>query len=77
MNGNGWADIATRQDLYVLRSDLDILARELRSEMQALEGRLAERIADQSRSLFRAFVITNAIMIIAVATLAFGAARLI
>ena len=45
--------------------------------MQALEGRLAQRIADQSRSLFRAFVITNATMILAVATLAFGAARLI
>lgn len=77
MNGMGWSEVATRQDLHLLTSDLDTLARELRSEMQGLEGRLAERIADQTPSLFRAFVVTNASTIIAVATLAFGAARLI
>jgi len=66
----GWADVATKRDL-------DVLATELRAEMQALEGRLAQRIAEQTTSLFRAFIVTNATMILAVATIAFGAARLI
>jgi len=70
MNAVGWADVATKRDL-------DVLATELRAEMQALEGNLARRMADQSRSLFRAFIITNATIILTVATIAFGAARLI
>jgi hypothetical protein len=66
----GWADVATKRDL-------DVLAKELRSEMRAMEGRLAERIADQSRSLFRAFIVTNATIILTVATIAFAAARVV
>jgi hypothetical protein len=52
----------------------------VRVEIQLLEERLrrelADRLNEQTKTLVRMFIVTNAAMVLAVATLAFGAARL-
>ena len=59
----GWADVATKQDIVLLKSDLvqleeridlrlDLLKAEFRTEMQALRADVNERIVDLQRNLF-------------------------
>jgi hypothetical protein len=55
---------------------LQLLEARMDAKLSALESRLLERMNDQTKTLFRTFMVTNAAMVLAVATLAFGAARL-
>jgi hypothetical protein len=55
---------------------LEILSSRMDARMSALEARLLERMNDQTKSLLRTFMVSNATMVLAVAGLAFGAARL-
>ena len=79
-----WTQPVTRE---VLRSELDalearidlkleLLESRMDGKLSALESRLLERMNDQTKTLFRTFMVTNAAMVLAVATLAFGVARL-
>jgi hypothetical protein len=60
---------APRHEFELLRRDIQLLEERLRRE-------LADRLNDQTKTLFRTFIVSNAAMVLAVATLAFGAARL-
>ena len=79
---------ATRDEL---RDELRATRDELRTEIGGLESRmdlkleileermdrkLATAINEQTKTLYRTFVVSNAAMVLAVAGLAFGAARL-
>jgi CHASE1-domain containing sensor protein len=59
----------------VFDSKLGLLEARVDAKLSALEARLLERMNDQTKTLFRTFMVTNAAMVLAVATLAFGAAR--
>ena len=67
----GWADVATKADLAVLKSDLDALRsdfdalrREMQSKFEATESKLTgvfrSELASQTRLLFFAIVALNA-----------------
>ncbi len=62
----GWADVATKNDLVLLRSDLMQLRSDFRAE-------LADRLSAQTRTMMLAM----STQLVAVAGLAFAAARLI
>jgi len=76
-------ELATKNDLRSLELALkDDLRRELElkearfdRKLAELETRLINRMDAQTKTLFRTFVVTNAAMVLSVATLAFGAAR--
>ena len=87
----GWADVATKRDLdqtaALLRSDLDQTAALLRRDIDQLEGRMTAEFANvraelqrelthQTRTVVLTVLAANIGSIVAVATLAFGAARL-
>lgn len=55
---------------------LQLLEARMDAKLSAMESRLLERMNDQTKTLFRTFMVTNAAMVLAVATLAFGAARI-
>jgi hypothetical protein len=59
--------VGARFELFEARMD---------SRLAALEARLLDKMNDQTKTLFRTFLVTNSAMVLAVATLAFGAARL-
>lgn len=52
----------------LLRKDMQIMFADLRTE-------IAERIDAQTKTLFRTFIVSNAVMVLSVAGLAFGVAR--
>jgi len=57
-------------------SKLELLEARTDTKLANLESRMLERMNDQTRTLVRMFYVSNASMVLAVATLAFGAARL-
>jgi hypothetical protein len=59
--------VGSRFELFEARMD---------TKLAALEARLLDRMNEQTKTLFRTFLVTNSVMVLAVATLAFGAARL-
>jgi len=59
--------VGARFELFEARMD---------TRLAALEARLLDRMNEQTKTLFRTFLVTNSVMVLAVATLAFGAARL-
>jgi hypothetical protein len=69
-----------RRDIQALESRMEGRFSEFESRMDAkiaqLEARFLDKMNDQTKTLFRTFLVSNAAMILAVATLAFGAARL-
>jgi len=65
-----------RLETELLRKDLQVLEARMDSRLAALEARLLDRMNDQTKTLFRTFLVTNSAIVLAVATLAFGAARL-
>jgi hypothetical protein len=65
-----------RLETELLRRDLQVLEARMDTKLAALEGRLLDRMNEQTKTLFRTFLVTNSVMVLAVATLAFGAARL-
>jgi hypothetical protein len=82
-SGEGWRKSSAPRRPAPLMDDLRAPGHEfdlLRKEIQLLEERmdrkLADRLNEQTKTLFRTFIVSNAAMVLAVATLAFGAARL-
>lgn len=84
----GWADVATKHDLDVLRRDLNGLRGELgglRGELQGLRGELhavRDELRDEIRDLrtgsaamARTFMLATAASVLTTASLAFAAAR--
>jgi hypothetical protein len=65
-----------RLETELLRKDLQVLEARMDYRLAALEARLLDRMNDQTKTLFRTFLVTNSAIVLAVATLAFGAARL-
>lgn len=45
-------------------------------KLPELKSDLLDKMNEQTKTLFRTFIVSNAAMVLAVATLAFGAARL-
>jgi hypothetical protein len=72
----GWADVATRRDLDVLRRDVDGLGRELRLEMALLGEQLRSEMHRGQKQLLLAVLGANAGMAATFAAIAFAAARL-
>jgi hypothetical protein len=62
--------------MELLRRDLQVLEARMDTKLATLEARLLNKMNDQTKTLFRTFLVTNSVMVLAVATLAFGAARL-
>jgi hypothetical protein len=77
----------TRRGVEDLGTDLRLLEERVGSRFElfeawmdtklaTLEARVLDRMNEQTKTLFRTFLVTNSVMVLAVATLAFGAARL-
>ena len=73
----GWADIATKHDLDSLRSELRAEIGQLRGELRGEIGQLRGEFHRDLGVLTRTLLISMLTAVIAVAGLAFGAARLI
>src|ERR671919_87846 len=67
---------APRLETELLRRDLQLLEARMDTKLANLEARLLDKMNEQTKTLFRAFLVTNSAMVLVVATLAFGAARL-
>ncbi len=65
-----------RFETELLRKDLQLLESRMDRKLAELETRLLDRMNEQTKTLFRTFLVTNSVMVLAVGTLAFGAARL-
>jgi hypothetical protein len=63
-------------DLGVPRQEFELLRRDIQLLVERMRRELADRLNQQTKTLFRTFIVSNAAMVLAVATLAFGAARL-
>jgi hypothetical protein len=79
----GWADVATKADLGIIRNEMDALRAELRGEMAELRGEMksmrADNRADLAGAVDKMRVWTTGTMIAlsgVFAAIAFGAARL-
>lgn len=66
--------IDSRMDGF--ESKLELLEARMDTRLANLESRMLERMTDQTRTFVRTFYVSSATMVLAVATLAFGAARL-
>ena len=73
-------DALTSRDIQMLDARMAAGFAELRKDLALVEARLraefADRTNDQTKTLFRTFIVSNAAMILAVAMLAFGRAVL-
>jgi hypothetical protein len=80
ISGRGVTRDELRQELQVLETRMDaklsVLGSELRTEMHQMKGDLLQQMNDQTKTLYRTIVVSNATLVFAVAGLAFGAARL-
>jgi hypothetical protein len=73
----GWADVATKHDLDSLRIELRAEIGQLRGELRGEIGQLRGEFHRDLGVLTRTLMISMLTAVIAVAGLAFGAARLI
>jgi hypothetical protein len=73
----GWADVATKHDLDSLRIELRAEIGQLRGELRGEIGQLRGEFHRDLGVLTRTLLISMLTAVIAVAGLAFGAARLI
>jgi hypothetical protein len=67
---------APRLETELLRRDLQMLEARMDVKLAELKADLLQEMNEQTKTLFRTFIVSNAAMVLAVATLAFGAARL-
>lgn len=65
-----------RLETELLRRDLQLLEARIDTRLADLKTDLLDKMNEQTNTLFRTFLVTNSAMVLAVATLAFGAARL-
>jgi hypothetical protein len=73
----GWADVATKHDVDSLRIELRAEIGQLRGELRGEIGQLRGEFHRDLAALTRTLMISMLTTVIAVAGLAFGAARLI
>ena len=73
----GWADVATKHDLDSLRIELRAEIGQLRGELRGEIGQLRGEFHRDLAALTRTLMISMLTAVIAVAGLAFGAARLL
>ena len=66
--------IDSRMDGF--ESKLELLEARMDAKLATLETRMLKRMNDQTRTFVRTFYVSNSALVLAVATLAFGAARL-
>jgi hypothetical protein len=67
---------APSHEFELVRVELRLLEERMDRKLAELKAALLDRLNEQTKTLFRTFIVTNAAMVLAVATLAFGAARL-
>jgi hypothetical protein len=67
---------APSHEFELVRVELRLLEERMDRKLAELKAALLDRLNEQTKTLFRTFMVTNAAMVLAVATLAFGAARL-
>lgn len=67
---------APRLETELLRRDLQLLEARMDVKLAELKSDLLDKMSEQTKTLFRTFIVSNSAMVLAVATLAFGAARL-
>ena len=58
--------------LGTMSHEHELLKKDMQIMMAQLEARIAERIDAKTKTLFRTFIVTNSVMILSVAGLAFG-----
>lgn len=73
----GWADVATKHDLVLLRSDIDHFRAAMNGELAQLEARVDAKLHRLEARLLRAMLPTNSVSAVTVGALAFAAAKLI
>jgi hypothetical protein len=77
----GWADVATKRDLdqtaALLRSDLNQFEHQMRAEFASVRGEFYKAMAEQTRTIVLTALAANVGAVVAVAGLAFAAARLV
>ena len=64
---------APRLETELLRRDLQLPEARMDTKLANLEARLLDKMNEQTKTLFRTFLVTNSAMVLAVATLAFAA----
>ena len=76
----GWADVATKSDVAALKSDLDEVEERFRLELQATKHELLatfqQELHSEIHSAVRSLTLVMSSMFIAIAGIAFAAARL-
>jgi hypothetical protein len=76
----GWGDVATKQDLALVRNDLQELERRMELRFETMEhkllGALRGEMVGQTRFMVRTMILANAASVASVAGLAFAAAKL-
>ena len=76
----GWADVATKDDVALLKADLQQFEKRMDLRFEALANGLRaefrQALLDQTQMLFRNLVVQCSSMVFAVAGLAFAAAKL-
>lgn len=72
----GWADVATRHDLMVLKDDLRELEEHMNLRFEAMEHKFEAALHRLESRALRAILLANSASIITVGGLAFAAARL-
>jgi hypothetical protein len=70
----GWADVATRRDLDQLEARLDSKLATMESKFEA---RLEAKLSAQTRTMVQWFIVGTMTTLVAIAALAFTAARLV
>ena len=91
ISGRGVSRDELRQELHLTRDELrqelnhqesrvegklSVLGNELRTEMYQMKADLLQQMNEQTKTLYRTIVVSNATLAFAVAGIAFGAARL-
>lgn len=67
---------ANMLETELVRLDLQLFEARMDTKLAELKADLLDKMNEQTKTLFRAFLVTNSAMVLAVATLAFSAARL-
>jgi hypothetical protein len=67
---------AFKLETELLRRGLQLFEARMDTKLAELEADLLDKMNEQTKTLFRTFLVTNSAMVLAVAALAFGAARL-
>ncbi len=73
----GWADVATKQDVILLKDDLTHLRGDLIQLEERLDAKMDAKLSRLESKMFRTILIANSTSLLTMAGLAFAAARLV